>query len=160
MPAMDKKTVLMLALSGVLMAVLAGVAYYKSQLAKQENVLARANPDKTCDLHKNACQLDLPDGRKVRLSIDPKPIPLVTKFDIQVNIEGEPDIKSVLVDFKGTSMNMGPNTVKLTAKSNGQYNGNGMLPVCVRNSMEWQAEVWVRTDQGTLIAPFLFVTHK
>jgi len=149
----------MLAVSGILIVLLSAAAYYKTQLARQENILVRAEPERQCDLQKGACKIDLPDGGSVSLEIAPRPIPLVTKFDIQVAVEAL-DAKSVLVDFKGTSMNMGPNTVKLKKLTAGQYSGNGMLPVCVRNSMEWQAEVLVKTDAGTLVAPFIFMTHK
>lgn len=157
---MDKKTLLMLALSGILIVLLSGAAYYKAQLSQQESILARAMPNNRCDLHQETCEIELPEGRKVSLSIQPRPIPLVTPLDIQVSVEGESDINSVLVDFQGTTMNMGPNRVKLVSDENGSFTGNGMLPVCIRNSMEWQAEVMVRTGNGTYVAPFIFVTRK
>jgi len=157
---MDKKTLFMLAISGLLILILSATAYYKSELAKQENIIARGTPNKTCDLHKSDCHLELPGGGKVTLAINPRPIPLVSKLDIQVKVEGKQEVNSVLVDFQGTSMNMGPNTVMMKKLAEGQFSGNGMLPVCIRNSMEWQADVLIRTDAGTLSAPFIFITNK
>ena len=57
-------------------------------------------------------------------------------------------------------MNMGPNNVTLKPQQPGLYSGQGMLPVCIRNSMEWQADVYVQTDEGIFVAPFIFVTRK
>ena len=42
----------------------------------------------------------------------------------------------------------------------GRYSADGILPVCVRNAMEWEAKVLVRTDEGLVAAPFRFITVK
>jgi len=115
--------------------------------------------DRNCDLQKNACRLALPDGSLVTLSIEPRPIPLVKKFNIKVHTDAD-NIDTVAVDFKGTTMNMGPNNVVLDAISKEGYSGQGMLPVCIRNSMEWQADVYLQSKDGIIIAPFIFVTRK
>ena len=70
------------------------------------------------------------------------------------------DVDAVAVDFKGTTMNMGPNNVTLKNIQKGSYSGNGMLPVCIRNSMEWQADVYLQGKEGIIVAPFIFVTRK
>ena len=41
-----------------------------------------------------------------------------------------------------------------------KFMGSGMLPVCIRNSMEWQADVYLQTSEGIVLAPFIFVTRK
>ena len=156
---MEKRTLMMLAISGVLIAILIAATYYKTELATKEQVIARIKPDKSCDLQKSACKLALPEGGEVTLSIEPRPIPLVKQLNISVNAQTiKPD--SVVVDFKGTTMNMGPNNVTLKAQTEEFFSGNGMLPVCVRNRMEWQADVYLKTEKGIIVAPFIFETVK
>lgn len=156
---MDKRTLLMLGISGVLIAALLFAGYYKIEIARKNNIIAQLMPDKSCDLQKTACSLKLPNGGEVMLDIQPRPIPLVQNIDIKVNtmaIKAE----AIAVDFKGTTMNMGPNNVKLMTLTPDSYSGKGMLPVCIRNSMEWQADVYIQTSEGIVIAPFIFVTRK
>lgn len=155
---MERRTLLMLIASTILMVTLLIAGYYKVELAKKNTILVRVEPDKSCDLQKEACRLKLPDGGEITLDIEPRPIPLVKIFKIIVktsNINAE----AVSVDFKGTTMNMGPNNVKLEAQQAEIYAGQGMLPVCIRNSMEWQADVYVQTKEGIFVAPFIFVTR-
>ena len=155
-------------LSVVLIGVLLSLAYYKNQQAKSQQVLLRLTVDQSCDLQKADCTLKWPEG-EVTLSITPRPIPLVKPIQIAVQLksrsvsESEPEskqIQGVTVDFKGTTMNMGPNNVKLTESSPNVWTGSGMLPVCIRNQMEWQADVYLQTEQGIIIAPFIFLTRK
>ena len=156
---MDKNTPLLLGISALLIVALLFAGYYKIELAKKNNVIARVAADKSCDLQKTACKLKLPNGGAVTLDIQPRPIPLVQTLNIKVNTDVI-KAEAVTVDFKGTTMNMGPNNVKLSASNPDLYSGKGMLPVCIRNSMEWQADVYIQTDEGIVIAPFIFVTRK
>lgn len=149
----------MLALSAVLIAILIGAAYYKTELARKSQVISMLEADKSCDLHKDACKLALPGGGEVVLAIEPRPIPLVKSIDIRVTTRSIAP-EAVAVDFKGTTMNMGPNNVKLTTQENGIHTGKGMLPVCIRNRMEWQADVYLQTSEGIIVAPFIFETIK
>lgn len=149
----------MLSISGVLIVALLFAGYYKVEMAKKNNVIAQIEPDKSCDLQKTACTLKLPGGGEVTLDIQPKPIPLVQNINIIVNTDVI-KAEAVSVDFKGTTMNMGPNNVRLKSSTPNVYSGKGMLPVCIRNSMEWQADVYLQTSEGIIIAPFMFVTRK
>ena len=156
---MERRTLLKLVISSFLIAALLFAGYYKIEVAKKNNVIVRVEPDKSCDLQTMACSLKMPNGGEVSLAIEPRPIPLVQNFQIKVktnNIKAE----AVTVDFKGTTMNMGPNSVMLNSQQSGIYSGKGMLPVCIRNSMEWQADVYIQTNEGIIVAPFIFVTSK
>ncbi len=156
---MNKRTVLMLVFSGILIAILILTSWYKTERARKNTIIAQVEADRSCDLQKGECSLKLPDGGLVSLSIEPRPIPLVQNFNIKVNIKGI-EVEAVAVDFKGTTMNMGPNNVTLKVLQNNIYTGNGMLPVCIRNSMEWQADVYLQGKDGIIIAPFVFETRK
>lgn len=156
---MENRTLLMSVVSGLLIIALLFAGYYKVELARKNNIIAQVEPDKSCDLQKTACSLVLPDGSKVTLDIQPKPIPLVKTFNISVTANTA-KTEAVAVDFKGTTMNMGPNNVKLKTSGPDAFTGQGMLPVCIRNSMEWRADVYIQTNDGIIIAPFIFVTRK
>ncbi len=163
---MEKRTLFMAILSVVLIGVLLSLAYYKNQQAKFQQVLLWLTVDQSCDLQKSDCTLKWLEG-EVTLSITPRPIPLVKPIQIVVQLKSrsasEPEtnkIQGVTVDFKGTTMNMGPNNVKLTKSAPNVWTGSGMLPVCIRNQMEWQADVYLQTEQGIIIAPFIFLTRK
>ncbi len=156
---MEKRNLFMLLISGGLIIFLLLAGYYKLEIAKKNTIIAQVSPDTSCDLQKNACRLTLPDGGSVTLDLQPKPIPLVQTIHINVTTQGiKPE--AVSVDFKGTTMNMGPNNVALKADKDGLYSAKGMLPVCIRNSMQWQADVYLQTDKGIVVAPFIFTTHK
>ena len=160
---MEKKVLLMLSVSVILILLLLTAAYYKVQLSQKQNIIVQAEPQPDCDLQTSVCQVNIPGGGEVSLYIEPRPIPLVTQLDLNVKIK---DLKAeaVSVDFQGTTMNMGPNSVVLNSKSvsdeHSSFQGKGMLPVCIRNSMEWKAQVFVQTQEGIVVAPFIFVTHK
>jgi hypothetical protein len=75
-----------------------------------------------------------------------------------VRTEGvDPD--RVEVDFAGVDMNMGFNRVALKPVGQGTFAGTGMLPVCVRARMTWEARVLLHTDAGLLAASFRFDTY-
>ncbi|MCW9014539.1 MAG: hypothetical protein OQL06_12210 [Gammaproteobacteria bacterium] len=156
--AIMKNNALMIAASVILAITLAYSVFYKLELTKNETIIAQIEPD-NCDLQKHACSLAIPGGGKITLSITPRPIPLLTKFDITVDIESI-EANGITIDFQGTTMNMGLNRVDLKPHTNNRYKGNGVLPVCILNSMEWKALVYVKTDAGMYVAPFIFVTHK
>lgn len=164
---MENKTLLMLSASVILILILLAAASYKMQLSKSQNIITQATPDRSCDLQTSVCSVSIPGGGEISFSIEPRPIPLVTRINLSVDIKSI-QAKAVSVGFQGTSMNMGPNNVALKSKSlaedhssyHSSFQGTGMLPVCIRNSMEWKAQVFVQTDEGIIIAPFIFVTHK
>ena len=153
----------MLFASVFLMLMLLAAAYYKVQLSKSQDIIFQAEPDLNCDLQKSVCSVSIPGDGEISFSIEPRPIPLVTRINLNVSIKSI-KAEAVSVDFQGTSMNMGPNNVALKSKVLGEdhssFQGTGMLPVCIRNSMQWKAQVYVQTDEGIIVAPFIFVTHK
>ena len=156
---MNKRTILMSLLSGILIIILVFISWYKVEQAKRNTIIAQVEVDRSCDLQKESCRIILPDGGDITLSIEPRPIPLVQKLNIRVDTNGV-DVDAVAIDIKGTTMNMGPNNVTLKLSQNNTYTGHGMLPVCIRNSMEWQADVYLQSKEGIIVVPFIFVTNK
>ena len=114
-----------------------------------------AVPDAGCDLHKQACGATLPDGARLVLSIDPRPIPMVKPLNLEVKLSGmAPD--KIEVDFAGVAMNMGYNRPQLAPAGAGRYTGSASLPVCITGSMAWQATVLVTAGRKKISVPFRF----
>ena len=114
-----------------------------------------ATPQAGCDLQRQACAANLPEGGQVTLSIAPRPIPFLQPLHIEVTATGI-DVRRMDVDFAGASMNMGYNRIQLAARGSGRYGGEGSLPVCVSGSMTWVATVVIETDRQRIAVPFRF----
>jgi len=136
---------------------LAGVAIYQAWPLLYPEVLVTAPLDPACDLRAGPCMARFPDGGEVRFGMEPRTLAPMVPLRIAADLNGI-QARSVEVDFAGTDMNMGYNRVLLQATATGRYEGQGTLPVCVRNRMEWEAKVMLYTSAGILVAPFRFET--
>ena len=136
-----------------------GFVYYHFKDYFKPEAAQTLDPDPECDLRSDDCELQLPGGGVVRFGIIPRSLPLLEPMALEVMVTGA-DVGSVEVDFAGVSMNMGFNRSRLEAVDEGRFNGNIILPVCVRNRMEWEAKVMLGTDAGIIVAPFRFETVK
>ncbi|MCW8907985.1 MAG: hypothetical protein OQL28_12110 [Sedimenticola sp.] len=146
-------------IAGALFVLLAAAAAYKAMPLLNPELQAVAPLDSKCDLRAGPCTSALPGGGSVTFAIRTEGIPLVKPLDLEVRLAGM-DASSVEVDFVGIGMNMGYNRPRLEAQGDGVYSGTGMLPVCVRAAMEWEARVLVKSERGLLAAPFRFITVK
>jgi hypothetical protein len=142
---------------GLLFAALVAMAVYKAWPLLHPEVLATAPLDAACDLRSGPCTARFPGGMEVRFTIEPRTLAPLTPLRIAADLAGV-DARSVEVDFAGTDMNMGYNRVPLTETQKGRFEGEGMLPVCVRARMGWEAKVLLHTPDGILAAPFRFET--
>jgi hypothetical protein len=115
--------------------------------------------DPACDLRSGPCASSFGDDASVLLSIEPRDIPLVKPLQIEVDLQGVAADR-VEVDFSGVDMDMGFNRVKLEALGGGRYGAKGILPVCVRDSMEWEAKVLINTPEGLASAAYRFFTVR
>ena len=155
-----KSKFILWSVAGVLFIAIAGVAIYKTWPIMFPEVLFRAPLDSECDLRAGPCISSFPDGGSVSFAIEPRSIPVVRPLQFQVNVEGL-DVERVEIDFTGVDMNMGFNRPALEKQQEGGiFSGKGMLPVCVRDAMEWEARVLLHTDQGLISVPYRFITVK
>lgn len=138
----------------LLAAVLAATALKVRPLLYPEPILS-APLDPACDLAAAPCTARFPGGGTVTLDVTPRGIPPVVPLRLAVAIEGLPQ-GPVQVDFAGVDMDMGYNRPSLAAAGPGLYRGEGMLPICVRARMDWEARVLIATPDGLLAAPFRF----
>jgi hypothetical protein len=112
-----------------------------------------------CDLHQGPCATSLPGGGRVELSLEPRPIPVLKPFKLQVRATGF-KAGSVEVDFAGVDMKMAFNRPRLVPGKDGLFTGEATLPVCVRDQMAWQATVLVESDGKRIAVPFRFETKR
>lgn len=154
-----KSNTLLWIIAGLLLVAIVALALYKSWPILFPEVLLSAELDPDCDLRAGPCVSPLPDGGSVSLAIEPRSIPVVKPLQFHVQVDGL-EVKRVEIDFSGVDMNMGFNRPALEKKTLGVYVGKGMLPVCVRDAMEWEAKVLLHTDQGLVSAPYRFITVK
>jgi hypothetical protein len=140
---------------GLLFAALVALAVHKAWPLLYPEVVATAPLDPACDLRSGPCTARFPGGLEVRFAIEPRALPTLTPLRLAADLTGI-DVRSVEVDFAGTDMNMGYNRVPLRETQQSRYEGEGMLPVCVRKRMGWEAKVLLHTPAGILVAPFRF----
>jgi hypothetical protein len=147
--------------AAVLTLVLIGALGYKAWplLFPRPQEQVAWHPD--CDLRAGPCESALPGGGRVSLEISPSSIPTVQPLQLHVRLQGPvPKVSRVLVDFSGVDMNMGFNRVQLQPQGDGGFAGEGMLPVCVRMRMQWQARVLLETESGLVSADYRFWTAR
>ncbi|WP_456405093.1 hypothetical protein [Thiolapillus sp.] len=138
-------------------AVLGGVAFYYRDYF--EPGPAQMLPLSDCDLHDGPCRSELPGGGWVEFSILPASIPLTQPLRLQVRVEGV-EVDRTEVDFSGVSMNMGYNRPRLEKTAEGHFEGEGLLPVCIRQRMDWEAKLMLHSSDGLIIIPHRFETVK
>lgn len=132
-----------------------GVAGYKlAPLLEPRTDVAL--PLSACDLGRQACVAELPNGGRVELSIEPRPIPVLRPLAVEARFTGI-GVRNVEVDFAGTEMKMGYNRPRLEQQPAGnRFSGAAHLPVCITGGMEWEATLLVDTGQAVIALPFRF----
>lgn len=147
----DRSTVTTLAMLALLLGIAVGGYYFSPLLLPKADV--QAHPDPACDLQRQSCAAILVDGRRIELSITPRPIPILTPLKVEVTIGGLM-VRKVEVDFAGETMNMGYNRVALNPADGGRFDGEASLPVCVSGGMTWVATVLIETDRQRIAVPY------
>ena len=152
------KIAILWAIAGGLLLAIAAIAAITYAQHRMTAIIATAEVATDCDLHSSTCTVTIPDRGEVSLSLRPRPVPVLEKLSINVQTRGL-DVKGVTVDFKGVGMKMGVDRIELKHVGSNSYHGDGMLPVCIRNRMEWRANVMIHTGEGIIVAPFSLATH-
>lgn len=112
-------------------------------------------PVSSCDLGKTACMIELPDGGRVEVAIDPHPILALKPLKLLAVASGA-EVRQIEIDFTGVDMKMGFNRPKLEALGGGRFAGQASLPVCITGKMPWEATVLIETRRSIIAAPFRF----
>ncbi|MGD8910084.1 MAG: hypothetical protein PVI92_12140 [Chromatiales bacterium] len=154
-----KTTTTLWALIGVLLVAVCAVAVYRAWPLLFPKVAISIPHDPSCDLRAGPCTSMLNSGSRVSFAIEPHEIPLVKPLRLRVEIQ-DLEAQQVEVDFSGVDMNMGFNRFKLSRTGEGEFTGEGILPICVRDAMEWEAKVLVTTPRGLTAAAYRFITVR
>lgn len=112
-------------------------------------------PPIDCDLNQQACAVDVPGGGSIKLTLAPRPIPVIKPIRITVTVSGM-EAKQVNLDFQGVHMNMGYNRVSLANTDDGHFESDATIPVCITGRMLWRATLMVETTTQRIAIPFLF----
>ncbi len=148
-------------LAGLLVLAVAAMAVYRAWPVLHPQIIEQAPLAEDCDLRASACRVGFASGGGATLDIQPRGIPLVHPLQIAVTLDGLAPPRRVELDLTGVDMDMGLNRVALHPGDRpGSYVGEAMLPVCVRDSMRWQARVLLHTADGIRAASFRFDTHR
>jgi len=158
-PQPARRLIALWVILAVLLATLLGVVVYKAWPLLYPQAAALAPLDPGCRLRQAPCTVTFAEGGTVTLAIEPQGIPVVAPLAFRVDLVGLQAL-GVELDFAGVDMNMGYNRVALERAEDGHYQGKGMLPVCVRDRMSWEAKVLVQTRAGLMVAPFRFETSR
>jgi hypothetical protein len=147
-------------LAGFLFLAVVVVAWIKVSPILNPTLVAVAPLNNRCDLRAGSCEVAFPQtGARVAFEVTPRQIPVAEKLRLAVRTEGV-EARTVEVDFAGVDMNMGYNRARLEQTGPGEFSGTGMLPVCVRDRMTWEARVLLQTQLGLIAAPFRFETFR
>jgi hypothetical protein len=146
-------------LIGLLLLAVCGVALYRVWPMLHPDIALQIPADPACDLRAGPCVSAVGDEASVSFSIEPKEIPLVKPLQLRVKLQGI-TASNIAVDFSGVDMDMGFNRVRLEAAGEGVFAGKGMLPVCVRDAMEWEVKVLISSQQGLSSVAYRFITVR
>jgi len=145
-------------ITGAVIAVAAsGYAGFRLWQWQQPPQIVHGAVARDCDLNRTPCEASFPGGGRLRVSVTPRPIPLITPVTVEVQLIGL-RADSVQIDLNSPDMNMGYNRHVLVPRSDGVFVGRTVLPVCVRDRMTWQLQATVRTPSGPVGATFEFET--
>ena len=145
-------------ITGAVISVAAsGYAGFRLWQWQQPPPIVRGAVARDCDLNRSPCEATFPGGGRLRVSVTPRPIPLITPVTVEVQLIGL-KAESVQIDLNSPDMNVGYNRHVLVPQGDGVFAGRTVLPVCVRDRMTWQLQATVRTPSGPVGATFEFET--
>ncbi len=155
---MDAKKLALIAIGLFLATVVAVLLLTRGGALMPQREVATQLPLSDCDLQRQVCSASLPGDGGITLSFEPRPVKPMQDFTIRLNSEGV-EIRGAIVSFTGVDMNMGLNRFELKPNGKG-LSGGAILPICVRNRMDWEARLRLATPAETFEIPFRFVTQK
>ena len=152
----------------LLLAAVAAVGYWKAQQWLHPEDARRLPAVAGCDLEHTPCEGRLPGGWRLRVSLAPRPVPLMQPLELEVTLLGGegPEPLPRRVDFRGVEMEMGLNRAPLQRSEAPSpdgatpYRGAITLPACVSRQMTWEVVVRLQGTEGPLTLPFRLTTRR
>jgi hypothetical protein len=155
---MKQDRILWFVVAVLLISVVVLLSYIQFFKQSQEMV-ERVDLNPACQPSQLPCETKLHNGGDVQFDISPQPVEVMKPLDVRVELK---HIKPqrVVAQFNGVGMNMGMNRYIFKKSKEGSYHATVTLPVCVRDRMDWEAEIFLETERGTIIVPFKFEAIK
>ena len=144
---------------GILLFTAVTLLIYVQFFHQSQEIIERATLNPECNKAEFPCSVNLKNGGSVQLTISPQPVEVMKPLKVQIKLN-RVEVKRVVAQFNGVGMNMGMNRYIFSKESDGSFLATVTLPVCIRNRMEWDAEIHLETDRGIIIAPYKFETIK
>lgn len=116
-------------------------------------------PHSACDLTATPCELALPDGGHLVVSLMPRPPALMKPLQVQVDVVGSSASVSML-EITGLNMPMGVMRAPLQAQDAAHWQGGTILPICSQRRMHWQARLKMQIDGDFYQSDFAFYTQR
>jgi hypothetical protein len=150
---LNKRTLVDLTGLIFLVAVVALGYHFSPLILPQADLVVK--PSDECRLDRQSCEVALPDGGHMTVSLLPRPVPMMKPFSVEVRVQSM-SLESVEIDFSGVDMNMGLNRFSLKDQGQGIWLAEATIPICVTGQMAWQATVMLRRGQQQIAVPFHF----
>lgn len=151
-------------LAVIFVVITAITAYFSwKHLDAEENNELHFVTQENCLVDRDTCVARNAQGHEIRLTMSPKPIPVMKDIQTQVEVSGiKVDPKQpIKVIVSGLNMYMGFQRADLHHGNKKNYQGVLVLPVCTVDVMNWQIRVLVPAQDGRVFtAEFLFNTYK
>ena len=144
---------------GILLFTVVTLLIYVQFFHQSQEIIERAALNPECKEAGFPCRVNLKNGGSVQLTISPQPVEVMKPLDVHVELN-QIEAKIVVAQLNGVGMNMGINRYIFNKEQDGSYRATVTLPICVRNRMDWEAEILLETQQGIIIAPYQFETIK
>ena len=144
---------------GILLIAVVAILGYAQFFQQNQEIIERAAFNPECRLNKFPCEIKLENGGRVQLDISPQPVEVLKPLDVWVELN-QIEVNRIVGQFNGVGMNMGINRYVFKKEFDGSYHATVTLPICVRNRMEWEAEIFLETERGIIVAPYKFETIK
>ena len=116
--------------------------YLDAYLQRDAQVMA-------CDINLESCQLDLNEGQRLSLTMNPAPAASLTPLTFTLAVAGEQP-QGVWLDLQGAEEYMGINQTPFIFKE-GVWRGTTELAVCTTGRMLWQGRLIITQQSGDII---------
>ncbi|NOR51144.1 MAG: hypothetical protein GQ470_00855 [Gammaproteobacteria bacterium] len=144
---------------GILLISVAALLGYMQFFQQSQEIIERAASNPECQKTEFPCLVKLKSGGSVQLNILPQPVEVMKPLDVRIELN-QIKARRVLVQFNGVGMNMGINRYIFNREQDGSYHATVTLPICIRNRMDWEAEIILEVAQGIIVVPYNFETIK
>ncbi|OCL84289.1 hypothetical protein [Arcobacter porcinus] len=150
---------IILILSSILLVILYFIIDFNSIYQSFKKDINYVIQDENCDLKNSSCKIVLENGTELILDIEPKNIPLMNNLTF-VLTSNKKDLENISLNIYSTTMNMGEINTLFHNIGDGYYSLKTMLPACVYDKMDWNADIKIEENNKILGARFNFETRN